>query len=360
MGLRTPDHFEQINFQKFATTYLFCAAFMQLGDHNWSRMLQAEAMQLARMLNLHKASEYAGLNHVETQLRKKGFWLVFYAFIHGQLQNIFGERLSYLDHYQLHLLNPDDLMPAEVDDEFIFEDKIQTPCTSIPSFVAGLNLNSRVFWAAARNPLLKDPKDEPCPCSRARDPGIEITYIRDQLHTLKFILDDIPPLLRPWMPMDGEIPTVSDADRIRSGFATMRANLHVTHLWVQSLLLDQLEAAQSRYHSVQPTASEHEVATMDPQTLWREREELCRQLFFVLHSLPQVNLEANGLHLAYKVRDIAASLLACPFHPDAPEAQRATEYLQHSSNILARLDRSENVNTIHLQSWVDTDRIHTD
>lgn len=81
MSLRTPDHFDQINFQKFATTYLFCAAFMQLGDHNWSRMLQSEAMQLARMLNLHNISEYAGLNHIETQLRKKGFWLVFYAFM---------------------------------------------------------------------------------------------------------------------------------------------------------------------------------------------------------------------------------------------------------------------------------------
>lgn len=269
---------------------------------------------------------------------------------------MFGERLSYLDSTQLHSLNPEDLMPIEVEDELILEDEIQKPSTTGPCLVTGFNLHSRVFWAAARNPRLKDSQEEPCPCTRSRDPVVEITYIKDQLHTLKFLLDDIPPLLRPWMPLDGDVPTAADADQIRSDFATMRANLHVTHLWVQSLLLDRLEATQSRHHSMQPTI-DHDVVVIDAQTLWREREELCRQLFFVLHSLPQVNLEANGLHLAYKVRDIAASLLACPFHPDAPESQRATEYLQHSSNILARLDRSENMNTIHLQSWVDTDRV---
>ena len=81
MDLRTSSYFDELNFQKFAISYLFFAAFLQLGDHNWSRMLSVEAMQIARLLNLHRISEYEGLNCIETQLRKKGFWLMFYSFV---------------------------------------------------------------------------------------------------------------------------------------------------------------------------------------------------------------------------------------------------------------------------------------
>lgn len=81
LALRTSSYFDELNFQKFAISYLYFAAFLQLGDHNWSRMLSVEAMQIARLLNLHRISEYEGLNCIETQLRKKGFWLVFYCFV---------------------------------------------------------------------------------------------------------------------------------------------------------------------------------------------------------------------------------------------------------------------------------------
>ena len=81
LRLRDSTYFDHINFQKFAISYLLYAAFRQLGDHNWSRMLDVEATQLARLLNLHRISEYDGLNYIETQLRKKGFWLIFYGFV---------------------------------------------------------------------------------------------------------------------------------------------------------------------------------------------------------------------------------------------------------------------------------------
>jgi hypothetical protein len=81
VAMRTSSYFDELGFQKFAVPYVFFAAFLQLGDHNWSRMLSVEAMQIARLLNLHRISEYEGLNLIETQLRKKGFWLMFYSFV---------------------------------------------------------------------------------------------------------------------------------------------------------------------------------------------------------------------------------------------------------------------------------------
>ncbi|OJJ67992.1 hypothetical protein ASPBRDRAFT_58568 [Aspergillus brasiliensis CBS 101740] len=360
LRLRDSTYFDRINFQKFAISYLLYAAFRQLGEYNWSRMLDVEATQIARLLNLHRISEYDGLNCIETQLRKKGFWLIFYGFVHNQLQNVLGERLSYLDHILLHSINPEDLMPLEVDDEMIFENEVLMPPSPTPCLVTGFILHSRVFWAAVRSPCAESP-DEPCPCVRARDSAVQVAYIQERLHDLRFLLEDIPPLLRPWQPSGEAIAnnggSIGVAETTQSHFASMRANLHVTHLWLQSLLVDQLEAVQA--HKPEPSLipPNHIQPMVDAKSLWLQREELCRQLFCILYSLPQINLEANGLHLAYKVRDIAAGLLVCPFHPAGPEAERAAEYLRQSTDILSRLDSSEGMVTMHLQTWIDTDRM---
>lgn len=49
-------------------------------------------------------------------------------------------------------------------------------------------------------------------------------------------------------------------------------------------------------------------------------------------------------------------MLACPFPPENPASIRAQEYLREYTEILSRLDGSERLNTLSLQSWVDTDR----
>ncbi|KAJ5414068.1 hypothetical protein N7509_000695 [Penicillium cosmopolitanum] len=96
-------------------------------------MLSVEAMQIARLLNLHRISDYEGLNCIETQLRKKGFWLVFYCYVHASLQNLQGERLTYLDPAVLQLVKAEDLIPLEIDDEFIFEHEVVFPPSRLPS-----------------------------------------------------------------------------------------------------------------------------------------------------------------------------------------------------------------------------------
>lgn len=80
--LRGPKYFDEISHQKWATSYLMYIAFFQYGEHNRARMVEVEAMQLARLLDLHQISRYDGLNCIETQLRKKAFWLMFYGYVY--------------------------------------------------------------------------------------------------------------------------------------------------------------------------------------------------------------------------------------------------------------------------------------
>jgi len=53
---------------------------------------------------------------------------------------------------------------------------------------------------------------------------------------------------------------------------------------------------------------------------------------------------------------VAVTLLACPFDSQHEVARRAFGYLREFTDILSRLDGSETINTLSLQSWVDTGR----
>lgn len=254
-------------------------------------------------------------------------------------------------------------MPLGVDDEFIFEHEVLPAANIETCLVSGFIFHSRVFWAAIRSPNPNAAADDPCACIRAKDPGAQVSYFQERLNCLQNLLIDIPSFLQPWEsnPENFNEGVVDENTKaIRLQLSSIRANLHVTHLWLQSLILDQLEAAQS-HQQAQPSATStgHQPAALDQRLLWVEREKLCRQLFFILFNFPRLSLEANGLHIANKVRDIMTSLLACPFHPDDPISKQAAEYVQLSTDILSRLDSSEGMNTMHLQTWVDTDRIQT-
>ncbi|KAJ9144166.1 Fungal Zn(2)-Cys(6) binuclear cluster domain family protein [Pleurostoma richardsiae] len=358
MRLRDPQYFDKINFHKFAISYLMCISFFQLGDLNRARMMEVEAMQLGRLLHVHKISEYAELNCIEAQLRKKGFWLLFYTYVHSELQNLRREKLSFLDPISLSSMNLEELLPLEVDDEMIYEDSVLMPDQpgTTTSLTSAFIIHSRVFWAAllpttkTRAEGDQQQQEMPCVCRRWRDLSANIAHLRGRLEELKYMLDSLPPQLLPW----ASGPTVSTVSRddpqriIDEQFAAMRANLHVTHLWLQSIIIDQLDAA------VQDKSAD---ASFIKKEYWAQREEISRQLLHLLHAIPEPDIEPNGLHLTFKVRDIAVGLLNCPYDEGHAAAKRAAEYIQQLTLILSRLDRSESPNMVNVQSWVDTDRI---
>ena len=268
----------------------------------------------------------------------------------------------------LHSINFADLMPLEADDEVIFEQAAspaqggESPCFLQTAF----NIHSRVFWTALENPGLgvAGRKESPSEWERLKDPILHVQHVEARLSDLKYMLDDITPELRQWapvtFPLHARKTSGSDHEhhtRLQSQqLAIVRANLHVTHLWLQSILLDQLDAANQNNATI--CSDTFGADRIDARQIWNQREDLCRQLLHLLHSIPLDSLEPNGLHLTYKVRDVAVALLNCPFEPQEEPARRATAYLRDFSAVLSRLDGSEIMNTLSLQSWVDTDRRH--
>ncbi|RDW68307.1 hypothetical protein BP5796_08964 [Coleophoma crateriformis] len=324
LGLRSPEYFDEINHQKWAASYLLSIAFFQIGQHNRARMIEVEAMQLARLLEIHQISSYDGLNCIETQLRKKAFWLMFYGYVHSQLQNLRKERLTFLDAPILNNIKLEELMPLEVDDELIHEDVVLPQPASELSLTTGFNIHSRIFWAALTNIPAQDSPvlAEPCDCQRSRNPVLQYEHLEGRVQQLKYMLDDgLPMQLRQWSTGNIEDPTESPGSEhrrvVRSQFEAMRANIHVTHLWLQSIISDQID-------TIRPSAGDLQ-ATGDQRLLWGAREDLCRQLLHVLHSIEGVHLEPNGHHLTEThdmqspgggERSTSAAFLLCKRHLD--------------------------------------------
>ncbi|TID03842.1 hypothetical protein CH35J_002511 [Colletotrichum higginsianum] len=457
MRQRTARYWDRINHRKWAVCYVLSVACFQTGQVNRSRMFDVEYLQLSRLLGLHRISEYEGLNCIETQLRKKAFWMLFYGYAHNRVQTGRGVELSYFGPGELREVNYDALMPLAIDDEHILRDRILDPArpsrttttttTTVaavphdtpptthapkprcrrrragPAFVLadGFNIHSSVFLKGLREEM----RTVGCDCELRQSPAFRLARLRELLLEMRYMLDNAPGPLRQWASSesydddggggndeddddnddnddddddddngaaaaaaaavagtpDGRWAAVSsygspaghsrgqaadgapDPSEVMRGQAeVMRANIHVTHLWLQSLLLEKVEvviqesALGNPSSGVGAAAAAAEEVSEALRENWAEREDICRQMLHLLHSIPYVYLEPNGLYLTYKVRDVAVTLLNCPFQPHERPARRAVEYMRDFTRALSRLDRSETVNTNSLKSWVDVDR----
>lgn len=387
MRLRTHSYWDHINLRKWAVCYLLSVGCFQTGQANRSRMLEVESMQVGRLLGLHRISDYEGLNRIETQLRKKAFWLMFYTYAHSTLLAGRRERLAFLDHSMLQEVNFEALFPLDLDDEFILESSILNPPSPIASpstpgtqsppksalgLTSGFILHSKVFLKAVQEAL----SPGYCDWERRHTPEVRLSRLRNLLLEIRYMLDDVPGPMRQWAstgdanPSDSPEtrqpisvyddltppggPKSANAKALPGQVEIMRANLHGTHLWVQSLLLDQIDVLLQNIS--QADSSESGSYTTALKASWTEREDVCRQMLHLLHSMPYAHLEPNGLYLTYKVRDVGVTLLNCPYEAHERPARRAAEYMRDFTRALSRLDRSEIVNASNLKSWVDVDR----
>lgn len=245
--------------------------------------------------------------------------------------------MSFLDHYKLHEINFEALFPLEVDDEQIFEHEIRPvsstlspPCArildtvakSVPfTLAAGFNLHSLVFFKSAR--LAIGPGH--CDWEHQVPPETRLRQLRQLLDEIHYMLDDIPGPMRQWAswgddpsPKLCDSPSITESDgwgspntaagtdddsykKLAAQFRIMRANLHGTHLWVQSALLDRIDVTLHEQAHRLGTESNHDALTASLKASWAEREDVCRQTLHLLHSIPYAYQEPNGLYFVSRL-----------------------------------------------------------
>ncbi|KEF52840.1 uncharacterized protein A1O9_11257 [Exophiala aquamarina CBS 119918] len=361
---RSARYFDEVSHTKWATAFMFYTSFSQAGDVNKARMMEVEAILFARLLELHRISAYAGLSCIEVQLRKKAFGFMMHAYVHYELQNIRKERISFIDCSTLHEIDLEELLPAPQDDEDITENNYGPYDITQPSLAAALRLRIELFLMAITRITSKNRRgttDVHCRCTRLVDPSSYMKHLRSRLHELKYKLDSAPWYLRQWAPMKlgGK---VSRDKEFQIGL--LRADIHTTHLWLQTCILDHLEYLTPAVGAPNSpiSRSPQEVLLFAVSSQWEQREEVCRQMLQVLSLTPHLYLEILGIYLIHKIRDVASPLLSCLDNngesPTSPGSHdRAKQYLQEYSEKLRHLDRSGKPNFESLQTWIDTDRI---
>jgi hypothetical protein len=196
----------------------------------------------------------------------------------------------------------DDLVPLEVDDEYILDDQILPQPLGRPSLTNGLRILTRLYSLALETPQSVNFRDA---ASLKRQDvlsreQVRLETLKSGFLELKHALDDIPEEFGEWVVRPGVNAFETGASPlVGQQFEIMRANIRVTHLWLQSIILEDIISVSTEDLTTRaPTG----VSSLELQSLWDCREEICRQLLHVLFNISHANLEPNGASLVRLIR----------------------------------------------------------
>lgn len=196
------------------------------------------------------------------------------------------------------------LLPFEIDDEFITENEVMDQPPGRLSLVAGLNamtmVNVNLLKANLAHPAYgprsrQSTESDGSPASQgsfyAPGNGTQQSYslslAEEQLTSLEHCLDDLPTEISS---VSGESRSLSPPERsglLSSQYQAMRVNIHVTHLWAQDSLAEQMRASLA-------TTLHGEALRLMEERCWKTQDRVARQLLDLLHTLPTVTLLPNG------------------------------------------------------------------
>ncbi|KAI4853971.1 hypothetical protein E4T44_00503 [Aureobasidium sp. EXF-8845] len=363
--VRPLEYYDDLSHEKWAINFLMSVTNAHLGHRNRAKLLFAECSTILTELGMHRVTSYRGLDHVETQLRKKAFWLSFIGWSHSRTRDIDYDSMA--DRFNFETADAEHLMPLEVDDEYITRTETYPQPADKESLVSGFN--ALIMISDCLVPIFKDTSAiasffhtedagsrldlGTCSCGRHVQKAPPSLSIMARLIKATQILDNLPPHLSSWA------LSRSSTD---PHFEIMTANIHVTFVWIQNLLLERLIAVKEADATTDQDLAYHQI-------LLKLRDGIWEHLMSVLNNISEANLKPNGYVLVcclyymssieiraltmffqiVKARTVAASLLGCAPEGGGTRSHRERAYLQNFADLLARLDESYcNDNTLAL------------
>ncbi|KAG9016300.1 hypothetical protein FRB90_003380 [Tulasnella sp. 427] len=354
----------------FDNVYHFCE-----GHDAASHAAFGEAAHIAVTLHMHEEASYEGLDFIESEVRRRAFWLLFGA--DKSMSILLGRPICLRDEdCTLHF-------PREVDDEYITAHAILPQPPNKTAIVSGLNYISRIF-ALLGEILVRirvDKRSPPQgPFATARLEEVRALHTR-----ICSALAHAPPELRLGSKgrRDGgdskegngtspsgainfadfggpsftegafaELKEFFDSpnanrENASNPFMVMQANLYVTQQLVR-FVIEQYRhelITLMRENGTDPSQCGSIAAAAElARGGWtsEDREAVASDLLNVLHSIPITSIATNGPSLVHKVRFVASTLLDSVRKAEtAPaSAARAHAYLWDFLSILSEIERN--------------------
>ncbi|KAK7210811.1 hypothetical protein V2G26_017989 [Clonostachys chloroleuca] len=270
----------------------------------------SEASHCFREMELYKEESYEKLNKIEAELCKRCFWLILIINTH--------DRMSYIVPHTGLAYDPkhtswEFLLPLELSDEQLLDPAAVTTSTPVISgFVALIHVFTcmvdlldtafpgapsyfRLTSSSLSARLFADAIPEP-----QRSIGLSDDHILDPLvlvmARLEGTLGKVPDSLK--LPSPGS-PPLSHlmGPRKAEQFEIMRANIHITSIYIQSMTL---EMCLSKLEGRRPPSSSTQETDLSPQNsglidqLWKMRESVAQDLLSIVNVSAPAVLEANG------------------------------------------------------------------
>ncbi|KAG7112374.1 hypothetical protein HYQ45_006850 [Verticillium longisporum] len=330
-----------------------------------------EAILYFRALELYKKASYVRFTPIEAEMCKRAFWLLFIFQIHDRMSFVIPHTgLS----YDPLSTDWDFLLPLELADDEIGNRALDQmpshaprdrPLPMISGFIALIkvflcivDLLHKAFPGPPQAyhlssgtlvPRLLDNDERQKPKFQGSIPTLDsLFHVMTRLNTT---LSNLPPELR--MPRRRGSPATYDAERgalpaVSPQFDIMRANVHITSIYLQSMILEMcLDKVERSDHGAragsQGTSPASDPATPDTsarEQLWQLKESVARELLDVVHYCSAWTLESNGSSMIVKIREIAATLLERSEGSGvlSDVERRSREYIAQFVEILANLD----------------------
>lgn len=232
-------------------------------------------------------------------------------------------------------------------------------------------------------PLLLDNDERQKPKFQGSIPTLDsLFHVMTRLNTT---LSNLPPELR--MPRRRGSPATYDAERgalpaVSPQFDIMRANVHITSIYLQSMILEMcLDKVELSDHGAragsQGTSPASDPATPDTsarEQLWQLKESVARELLDVVHYCSAWTLESNGSSMVSCRRSLVWTVLWQPIvltrnrlsrferlQPRCWNAARARAFSAMSNDAAASISRSLSrywqTWTTHRDLWLVSDDI---
>ncbi|KAJ4263342.1 hypothetical protein NW762_006160 [Fusarium torreyae] len=138
---------------------------------------------------------------------------------------------------------------------------------------------SRVFLLGTQESMFNDG----CNCGFGRSPEERLPRLKHLLNQLRYALDGLPTHMRQWGPgdnyhsfngSDGRQGAFAESQIAHSQNEITRANLHVTHLWLQNFLLDKMDVVLQEMDDRGQSSGDDTDITAQLKQNWREREDV--------------------------------------------------------------------------------------
>ncbi|VUC27029.1 unnamed protein product [Clonostachys rosea] len=304
----------------------------------------SEASHCFREMELYKEEAYEKLNKIEAELHDRMSYIVPHTGLAYDPKLTSWEFLLPLELSDEQLLHPAAISTSTpVISGFValiqvftcMVDLLDTAFPGAPSYfrLTSSSLSSRIFADAIQEPQ--------------RSIGFSDDHILDPLVLVMARLDGtlrkIPDVLK--LPSPGSPPlSLLMGPQKAEQFEIMRANIHITSIYVQSMTL---EMCLSKLEGRRPPSSSAQETEFDPQNngiieqLCKMRESVAQELLSIVNVSAPAILEANGNSMIKKIREIAATFLDQEVTQEggiSDMERRNREYLAKFAEVLAKVD----------------------